>query len=203
MNTTKSLATVTAAAAAVAGFSFVLAPNAMAATDANKTVTTSYTQHCTTVGILGPQDFPTKVTVTGPASVKRGANFTVTTKIVITVPAKVNTAASGAGAAKQQTTFQTINVGTTRTTTPTKDITGAGNVVAPTIAVPSGKTSQISVPVISTTFKAGSTAGAATAKTGAIQGFFHLYNAAGQDTFGQQNLVCGAANKQVFTFTVS
>lgn len=203
MKTTKALATVTAAAAAVAGLSLAVAPGANAATDATKTVTKSFTQTCQTVGPLGQRSFPSTITVTLPTSVAHGASFTTTTKIKLTVPGSVNGAAYALGARSQQTTLQTINVNTTKLSKATWDITGAGVTTAPKTNVPNGTPTTLTFPLIHTTFKAGATAGTANIKTGSIAGFFNLYAADGSNPFGQQQLSCAAQNVLVTTLPVT
>lgn len=203
MNTTKRLASVTVAAAAAAGLTLAMTPAASATATATATRTTTYTQKCT-VGILGSRDLPTKVVVTGPTAVARNAPFSVSTKITVTVPSSVNQAAYALGARSQKVVLSTINVNTTKTTTPTKDITGTGSLAGPKIVVPATGTSTIAFPAKAASFKAASTTGIATAKTGSISGLAYLYNSSGALVGGQpQKITCGAQNVLVFSLKVT
>ena len=197
----KSLATATIAATALAGLGLATAPGASAAETATKTVTKTFTQNCQTVGPLGARSFPSTITVTQPVSVKRGAAFSITTKLKINVPASVNTSAAALGADQQVTTLTVVNVNTTLLSKATTDLTGAGSAKAPKAPVTSGKPSTLVFPALKTAFKAGAKAGNAAAKTGSITGNFQLYKN-GAALGGPLPLQCAAQNVLVTSIKI-
>ncbi len=207
MNTTKkSLATATVAATALAGFGFVMAPSANAAATANKAFSKSFTQTCQQVGPLTNQKLGATVSGTIPATVKKGAAFTLTgAKIKVVVPAGINTVLAGSGITSATVTFSVINLNNTNITPATIDAVKT-NITTARIPVNPGQTSSFVAPTkggLTVALKGGTKAGAATLKAGSVAATFQGYNAAGGKVGGAQPVSCSASNTLLTSITIN
>jgi hypothetical protein len=207
MNTTKkSLATATVAATALAGFGFVLAPSANAATTANKAFTKTFQQTCQQVGPLTNQKLGATVSGITPATVKKGAAFSLTSaKIKVVVPAGINTVLAGSGISSATVTFSVINLNNVNIAPATVDAVKT-NITTARIPVVPGQTSSFAVPKtggLTVALKGGTKAGAASIKAGSIKATFQGYNSSGAKVGGAQVVSCSASNTVLTSLTIN
>jgi len=208
MNTTKkSLATATVAATALAGLGLVIAPSANAAATANKTFSTSFTQNCGKVGdFLTNQKLGATVSGTLPASVKKGAAFSLTgAKIKVVVPSVINTFLAGGGVTSATVTFSVVNLNNTNITPATIDAVKT-NITTVKIPVVAGKTSTFTAPTsggLTVALRGGTKAGAATIKAGSVAATFQGFNATGGKVGGAQPVSCSASNTVLTSITIN